>query len=405
MAKLRVAFIIDEVLKELAEIGLAKGTLRQYTRYFSKMQQFFSDRGVPVYSERVLDEYWLDVSQRTAQYSLRYLSALRKSMEMVKQYAAGGNVVWGHRERGSRYTPNSYFQDVINTSKRDLQLEGSTGVWYDNIIRRFCCQLEEHGILELSNLTLPVVSQIIATFGSSNPNSMGSVVSNINKFLCFLEKEGLSTVKIETSCYVPCRKRNLIPAFSVEELRRMLAVCDRSTHTGRRDYAILLLAISCGLRRSDIAGLNLCDIHWQQYEIHSVQRKTGRVVIVPLSGETGNAIAAYILESRPVHPPSRRIFLTARAPFRALELGAFNDLLQRICQKASVPKIKGRNFHSLRRSAGTLMANSGVPVTTIAQVLGHSNCNSTDRYIATNPQMVSCSLDFTGIPVTSEVYQ
>jgi integrase len=124
-----------------------------------------------------------------------------------------------------------------------------------------------------------------------------------------------------------------------------------------------------------------------------------------MPAETGNAVADYILEGRPKETGHIRVFLTSRAPLRPLEPSAINDRLLIICGKASITKLPGRNFHSLRRSVGTFMAASEVPVTTISQVLGHSDCNSADRYISANPVMMSCSLDFTGIPVTSEVYQ
>ncbi|MGE4284622.1 MAG: hypothetical protein AB7G87_13050 [Clostridia bacterium] len=63
MANLTMVFIFDEILTALCELGLAEGSIRQYIRYFRKMQRFFLGKGASEYSERILDEYWISVSE------------------------------------------------------------------------------------------------------------------------------------------------------------------------------------------------------------------------------------------------------------------------------------------------------------------------------------------------------
>lgn len=310
-----------------------------------------------------------------------------------------------YKPHGNRYNPSAHFQDIIDVSIEYLHLQGSSLKSYSNFIRKFCSWLEEKEIFQFSDMKLSDVSQIMTKFGQSNPNSMGLVTSNIKKFLRYLNKIGASTVQIESSLYIPCKRKKLIPAYSADELRHMLGACDRNTKIGKRDYAILLLAASCGLRGSDISRMNLSDIDWERYVIRLTQKKTGIALSIPMPAETGNAVADYILEGRQQGTDCKRVFLTCKAPVGPLESPGYDNMLLKACEKASIPKLPGRNFHSLRRSAGTFMAASEASVTTISQVLGHSDCSSADRYISSNPVMMSCSLDFTGIPVTSEVYQ
>lgn len=405
MTNLAMVFIFDEILTALSKLGLSEGSILQYTRYFRKMQRFFLEKGASEYSERLLDEYWMSVTQKEIPYSQKYLSSLRKSVYIIKKYAAGEGVSCSFLTCGSQFNPSPYFQEIIDKSIESLLLEGSTRKWYSTVTRKFCCQLEGKGIVRFSELELSDVSQIITQFGQSNPNSMGSVTMYISKFLLYLNKVGACTVQIESSLYVPCKRKKIIPGYSADELRQMIGACDRNTNIGKRDYAILLLAASCGLRGSDISRMNLNDIDWERYVIRFAQQKTGKALSLPMPAETGNAIAEYILEGRQKGTEYERVFLTSIAPVRPLETTAFNDLLSRICEKASISKLPGRSFHSLRRSVGTFMAASEIPVTTIAQVLGHSDCSSADRYISANPNMIACSLNFAGIPITSEVYQ
>ena len=70
-------------------------------------------------------------------------------------------------------------------------------------------------------------------------------------------------------------------------------------------------------------------------------------------------------------------------------------LLQRVA-------FDGKGFHSLRRAVGKNMITSGVPVTTVAQVLGHNGTSSINKYIALDSvHLKECALDFSGIEVTS----
>ena len=79
-----------------------------------------------------------------------------------------------------------------------------------------------------------------------------------------------------------------------ELVERLLAVVDRSSPKGRRDYAILLLAARLGLRLGDIKGLTLDHLHWTTSTIEIVQNKTGEPLVLPLIEEVGTAIIDYL---------------------------------------------------------------------------------------------------------------
>ena len=405
MVKMTLLFIIAEIIKALTTAGLSAGTLGMYRKYFDKMQNYFLSIGEEYCSEKVLENYWESLVHREKPYSARYLSSLYRTINLVKEYYATGSIVWTLRKKGSSYNPCCYYQKIITDSINRLHLVGSTLQCYDTIVRKFCCKLESLNISNFHKVTNSIVFTIITEIGSENSRSMGNVIIILKKFFSYLEKVGLCKISISSSFFLPYKGVNHIPSFSREEIKAVLRVCDRTTSIGKRNYSILLLAVTCGLRRCDIMELKLCDINWHRYELRIVQRKTKKFILLPLLGEVGNSIADYILSARPENSSFENIFLTVIAPVRPMGPTAYNDMLSSLCSAASVQKIGRRNFHSLRRSTGTWMANSGVPVTTISQVLGHSQFHSADRYISADPQMVSCSLDFTGILPTSEVYR
>ena len=100
------------------------------------------------------------------------------------------------------------------------------------------------------------------------------------------------------SLKVPSRKP-LLPAMRQADIAAMLGSIDRSSSLGKRDYAIILTAVSTGLRAVDIAKIRLRDIDWRNGTINIQQSKTNEPISVPLMEGNGEAIQDYILHARP----------------------------------------------------------------------------------------------------------
>src|SRR5215472_14244779 len=123
----------------------------------------------------------------------------------------------------------------------------------------------------------------------------------LRSFFRFLFLSGQIPRDLAFSVPRVCKYRNSAPpAFlSPEEVTRVLAAPDRSTATGRRDYAILLLLARLGLRAGEIVSLELDDLRWRNAEI--VVRGKGRIVDqLPLLRDVGEALAAYLRGDRGV---------------------------------------------------------------------------------------------------------
>jgi len=155
----------------------------------------------------------------------------------------------------------------------------------------------------------------------------------------------------------------------------LLQTCDRDTERGRRDYAILLLLARLGLRAAEVTGLVLEDIDWRNGTL-LVRGKGGRRDRLPLPGEVGEALAAY-LRTRPAAPSCRAVFLTIRGPRRAMSRQGLSDRVRRGCASAGLgPAGPHRLRHAL---AGELMA-AGASLGEVAQVLRHRDLRVTAIY-------------------------
>jgi integrase len=201
----------------------------------------------------------------------------------------------------------------------------------------------------------------------------------------------------------PQRVRAL-PCFTREETGRLIERIETETPCGRRDYAMVLLAVSTGLRCCDIVALRLEEIDWRRDEIRLVQAKTSRPLVLPLSALAGNAVAEWILHGRP-DCDAPEVFVRLKAPFVKLGNSTGSTLMRRRLTRAGIEHVAhdGKSFHALRRTAGTRLIESGAGLPLAAQILGHARINSSRPYFAlASEQLRQCFLPLQELACTKE---
>ena len=156
----------------------------------------------------------------------------------------------------------------------------------------------------------------------------------------------------------------------------LLAGCDRGTAVGRRDFAILVLLARLGLRGGEAAALALDDIDWHRGEI-MVRGKGGRRDRLPLPGDVGEALVAYLRDGRPAVAGCRTLFLRVRAPMGALGTRGVADVVRLAGRRAGLPAF---GPHRLRHSAATAMLRNGASLTEVGQVLRQARAATTAIY-------------------------
>lgn len=166
-----------------------------------------------------------------------------------------------------------------------------------------------------------------------------------------------------------------LPAAAVHRLLRSI---DRTTATGRRDYAMLLLFARLGLRLSEVAFLELDDIDWRTGTLH-VRTKGGIRNDFPLSHEVGEAIADYLRHGRPAHQ-CRRVFLRVRAPIGGFRgAGGVGSVIRHALERAGI-KAPTHGAHQFRHALSVEMMRQGASLSEIGDVLGHRHPDTTRIY-------------------------
>jgi integrase len=177
-------------------------------------------------------------------------------------------------------------------------------------------------------------------------------------------------------------KNSSLPSvYSTDEVRRLLDT-DTDGQCQKRDRAMLLLASQLGVRTVDIRNLCFGDINWRLNCISFTQHKTKKPLTLPLPDECKFALVDYLKNERP-ESDSPRIFLKARAPFEPFDNKCpFYYVVDCRFSLAEINTTgKHHGMHSLRHSLAVNMLDGNTPYPVISGVLGHSNANTTRRYL------------------------
>ena|ERR1035441_1009708 len=173
----------------------------------------------------------------------------------------------------------------------------------------------------------------------------------------------------------PWGARRVVSAPSSGQVAAVLASCDQTRTTGRRDFAILLMLARCGLRRSEVAALRLEDIDWRSGRI-TIRGKRHRIDVLPLAADVGEALAGYLTSGRP-RGSCRAVFMTAKAPVRGVSGRTIERIVENACLRAGVAPF---GPHRLRHFVGTGVLESGGSLAEAGQLLRHSRPATTSIY-------------------------
>jgi len=234
----------------------------------------------------------------------------------------------------------------------------------------------------LSTLNSVNVEKFVRTSGVKySRGTLQHIVANVRGFLRFLSTKGIITHGLDTQIDTSrvYRLEQLPHSLPWDKVCALLSSIDQTTSMGLRDYTMLFLIATYGLRTCEIVTLTLDDIHWREGWIQIPQRKTDSSLALPLTDEAGTVLLKYLKHGRP-SLPYRELFLRVRAPAGRLKPAAVTEVFQG-CVRRSGIDIKFQGPHCIRHSFAVHLLRQGTSLKVIGDLLGHRSAESTCVYL------------------------
>ena len=252
---------------------------------------------------------------------------------------------------------------------------------YTHHLRRLERYLERIELGELGALSPAIVSGFFTDSSQAlGKQALNQLIGQVRIFLSYLHREGLIASDLSRGIDRPRLYRlGTIPrAIAWEDVQRLLAAVDRRSPVGKRDYAILLLLVTYGLRAREVAALTLDALDWAHERLAVPERKAGHSMTYPLSAIVGEAIIDYLQHGR-AQRAERRVFLRACAPHAPLGWQAISQLTGRRLRNAGIA-VSRPGSHTLRHTCVQRLVEAQFSLKAIGDYIGHSLPKSTEIY-------------------------
>jgi site-specific recombinase XerD len=334
---------------------------------------------------RWMEAEGLDVAQLTPPVVERFLAERRRQGYVTKLSPRGIRPLLGYLDglgvfpaREDVCTPVDRLLDEFRRYLLEERALAAGSVrLYEPVARGFLEERSEPIDADLARLSgVEVNAFVVRESRRRGRASSLTMVCALRSLLRFLHVRGLIAASMATAVpSIPRRREDLPRGLDAGQVRSLLDGCDRATSVGRRDFAILTVLARLGLRRGEVARLELEDVDWRAGEI-VIGGKGSRIDRLPLPGDVGQALADYLRHGRPAGF-GRTVFLSSCAPRVGLSSAAVSSVVVRACQRAGIPPVSA---HALRHTLASELLRRGAGLPEIGQVLRHQSLETTAIY-------------------------
>lgn len=404
MEKATLIKLLQELEQEMLRLGYTEGSMKFYHRRWQMLLQFAKERDETYYSEQLgigFVEKHFHILEKDFDRSLSQLEVQElRVVRMIGDFQLHHTVLRRYYKHKEILT-DPYFIQISSRFRQYCEDEDYSRITTDHYVKqseRFMDYLSSQKISDCKKINLLLVNAYIKTLAGYTYKTVEQNICSLRAFFRFLLETGeIQTDYAAKTPMVQARKQTRIPSVWTEgELKKLIAAIDRGSPKGKRDYAIILLACYLGMRCSDIKNLKLEDFRWEDKKLVFTQSKTRQPLSLPLIPEVGWAVIDYLKYGRP-KVDSPYIFVKHMAPFGPFSEGDhLYQLIKRYMILAHLPTLKKRRgMHSLRHTMASMLLEKDTPLSTISDILGHADTDSTAVYLKVDiKKLKECSLDF-----------
>lgn len=218
-------------------------------------------------------------------------------------------------------------------------------------------------------------------YGRCKRKTIARKLSAVRSFFAFAERRGLTASNPAAEISTP-RQEQYIPTYlPVDQMFSLLEMPDREKPLGLRDLALLEVLYSCGLRVSELAGLNPGSIDFPQRLVR-VLGKGNKERIVPIGRKAAGVLRDYLEATRALRekggmkPEQAPLFMNVRG--RRLSTRSIENIVKRYGRECGL--LTDISPHALRHTFATHLLDGGADLRSVQELLGHVSLSTTQRY-------------------------
>jgi len=386
---LTVAELIKATRNELVKTGFTNLTLKGIERVWVNLEESLHDKGINYFSLDLGIAFLKERYQFTGTPSSSLSSTNRcrlRAIQLLADFQPHQRILI--RRKQKRYEFAQPFEKIFvefMDFRRKAGISSKTLESYIIYLERFSQYLFNHEVNHVAEIDVEHIHGFIQSSGAVYSTSTIYCTCCLLRVLfryLFNQKAIIRDLSI-TVPSIKCSKKSKIPsAYSKEEIKRLLQCVDRGNPKGKRDYAILLIAIRLGVRASDICNLTFDNFKWESNTIEFRQSKTGDTIVLPLLNDIGEAVIDYIKYGRPA-VETDKVFLRLFAPIGQMKAPTLHSIVTQYMNKAGIRITKGKKHgpHALRHSLASALLENDTPMPVISEILGHTDSKTTSTYL------------------------
>lgn len=400
MVQITIEQMMDAADRELRRLNLSPRTVYGHCKELQEFADYCAQNAMQIYSPDTgliyfLQRYGLDMADSTVKLTEQQRATCRTIRFLDDIYQFG----CARRNSHHDYKVPPAYADVLESYLSDcIKNNGAPGTIdvKRTKLKQFLCYLDGRRIL-LPDITASDVSDYMTTLYQYKRATIHIISSVLRDFFRYLHTSGILENNLAGD--VPRPKIYVEESFpetwTPEEIRQLLSAINRRTAIGKRDYAMILLAVLLGMRAGDICALNFKEIDWRKKVITYTQQKSGKINTLPLLPLIGEAIIDYLKNGR-LDSDCDNVFIRHIHPYGAIASSStLSETIKRYMRQAGLT-IKSRKVaHSMRHTVASTLLRNGVPLMTISNIMGHDTPKTTIAYTKVDiPALRKCALSY-----------
>lgn len=376
----------DDFIDFLRKKGYCQSSLTHYGGQIDLLIRFANIKEYEEYTPEIGQEFLISEARlrEWTPSSFRFKTTVIRRLD---EYVQDGDYTFARLRifyqcpDGFRQELDSFLQSLMDSGYKEITVRQ-----YRVLIIKMLRCFDENGATAWADVDAGCLQQAF----QASPNK-ALFATYAKKFFSFLVGQGIVASNFAGILPRVRTPRHVPSVYTYEEVGQLLAYVDRSTPMGRRDYAILLLAVRLGMRASDIRLLCFRNIDFGSKYISFVQFKTDVPQKLPILPEVEEALLDYINNGRPVSE-SPYVFLTYRKT--QLSRSVVSGIADKYFKCAGIDVgDRHHGSHSLRMTFASELVSENVPFEAVSRLLGHEDGTALSHYVALSTESLrACAL-------------